>query len=63
MIGKKQCNTWKNKYPVVCRGQYEEKGLTNTYAFLDTLSRSLPSEALTVVAMARQVLWEVNHII
>lgn len=46
----KQCNTWKNKYPVVCRGQYEEKGLTNTYAFLDTLSRSLPSEALTVVA-------------
>lgn len=46
----KQCNTWKNKYPVVCKGQYEEKGLTNTYAFLDTLSRSLPPESLTVVA-------------
>ena len=46
----KQCNTWKAKYPVVRQEQYAECGKANTYAFLDTLSRSLPANAITVVA-------------
>lgn len=46
----KQCIKWKNRYPVVCKEQYEEKGKANTYAFLDTLSRLLPDNAVTVVA-------------
>ena len=46
----KQCNTWKAKYPVVRQEQYAECGKANAYAFLDTLSRSLPANAITVVA-------------
>lgn len=45
-----QCNQWKKKYPVVQKLQYEEKGAANVYAFIDTLSRMLPENALTVVA-------------
>lgn len=44
-----QCRTWKEKYPVV-RKEYFKEGQTNVYAFVDTLSRALPSDAVTVVA-------------
>ena len=46
----KQCNTWKGKYPVVRQEKYAECGNANAYAFLDMLSRSLPQNAITVVA-------------
>ena len=46
---RQQCQTWKGKYPVVQPRQYAEKGLANVYAFIDTLSRRLPEQALTVV--------------
>lgn len=46
----KQCNIWKGKYPVVRQEQYAECGKANAYAFLDTLSRSLSKNAITVVA-------------
>lgn len=45
-----QCRKWKMQYPVVQREQYEEKNVANTYAFLDSLSRLLPNNAMTVVA-------------
>lgn len=45
-----QCRKWKMQYPVVRREQYEEKNVANTYAFLDSLSRLLPNNAMTVVA-------------
>lgn len=45
-----QCITWKNKYPVVTEKQKEQKGLVNVYAFIDSLSRSLPENSITVVA-------------
>jgi acetolactate synthase-1/2/3 large subunit len=46
----RQCQQWKLKYPVVHKEQYEEAGLVNVYAFIDTLSRCLPEGNLTVVA-------------
>lgn len=45
-----QCDTWKKKYPVVKSSHYEEDKAVNTYAFLDSLSRQLPFNAMTVVA-------------
>lgn len=45
-----QCNLWKEKYPVVTNAQKEQKKLVNVYAFFDKLSRSLPNDAITVVA-------------
>lgn len=45
-----QCCTWKEKYPVVRPEQKEQKDICNVYAFIDTLSRSLPDKAVTVVA-------------
>lgn len=45
-----QCNTWKAKYPVVGEDKYAPSTPANAYAFIDTLSRSLPENALTVVA-------------
>lgn len=45
-----QCDTWKKKYPVVKSSHYEEDKAVNTYAFLDSLSRQLPLNAMTVVA-------------
>ncbi len=46
----KQCNLWKKKYPVVREEQKKAQHPANVYAFLDILSRSLPENALTVVA-------------
>lgn len=46
----RQCQRWKESYPVVQAVQYEEKNSTNVYAFIDTLSRRLPENAVTVVA-------------
>lgn len=45
-----QCDIWKKKYPVVKSSHYEEDKAVNTYAFLDSLSRQLPLNAMTVVA-------------
>lgn len=45
-----QCLTWKQKYPVVQQFQKEQEGVANVYAFIDALSRSLPENAITVVA-------------
>lgn len=45
-----QCNSWKNKYPVVSERQKKQTGKTNVYAFIDHLSRSLPDDSITVVA-------------
>ena len=47
---RKQCRTWKKKYPVVQAGHYEESGAVNVYGFIDTLSKLLPVGALTVVS-------------
>ncbi len=45
-----QCRTWKQRYPVVQPAHYEESDAVNVYAFIDTLSKSLPAGALTVVS-------------
>lgn len=47
---RKQCLAWKKKYPVVSKAHYEATGLVNVYAFIDTLSRHLEENAVTVVA-------------
>ena len=47
---RKQCQEWKKKYPVVSQKQYEERDVTNVYAFIDTLGRLLPDDAITVAA-------------
>lgn len=45
----KQCQQWKEKYPVVSKNQKEEKGIVNVYNFVDKLSRNLPEKSITVV--------------
>lgn len=45
-----QCNVWKEKYPVVRPEQKDQADICNVYAFIDTLSRRLPENAVTVVA-------------
>lgn len=45
-----QCRKWKEKYPVIQAKHYADKELVNIYAFIDRLSRSLPENAITVVA-------------
>lgn len=45
-----QCRKWKMTYPVVTRAHYEQTEPVNVYAFMDALSRQLPSAAITVVA-------------
>lgn len=45
-----QCGHWKLKYPVVGERHYKTEGKTNVYAFVDTLSKSLPIDAITVVS-------------
>lgn len=47
---KKKCQNWKDDYPVVRHEQYQKKGEANVYVFIDTLSRHLPEDAVTVVA-------------
>lgn len=45
----KQCQQWKQKYPVVGEQQKNSKGLVNVYAFMDVLSHKLTEKAVTVV--------------
>lgn len=46
----KQCCIWKEMYPVVQKRHYQFDCPINVYAFVDSLSRSLPEGAKTVVA-------------
>lgn len=46
----KACNNWKIKYPVVEERHRNQKDRINVYAFMDTFSRSLPENTVTVVA-------------
>lgn len=46
----KQCNIWKETYPVVQPRHYDDRKAVNVYAFMDRLSRSLPKAAMTVVS-------------
>ena len=46
----KQCQCWKERYPVVTKKQYEQKDRINIYAFIDKLSKTLPERTVTVVA-------------
>lgn len=46
---KEQCLAWKQNYPVA-QARHYEAGQANVYAFVDTLSRRLPEDAVTVVA-------------
>ncbi len=45
-----RCLSWKNTYPVVNSAHYNDKELTNVYAFIDSLSRRIPNNSVTVVA-------------
>lgn len=44
-----KCLEWKDKYPVVMKKHYEDKSLTNVYAFIKELSSYLPEDYITVV--------------
>lgn len=46
----KQCNIWKEKYPVCAKSKYEQKDKINVYAFLDTLSDCMKENDKIVVA-------------
>lgn len=46
----KQCNIWKEKYPVCDKSKYEQKDKINVYAFLDTLSDCMKEDDKIVVA-------------
>lgn len=46
---REKCVQWKTKYPVVQLAQYQQKQ-ANIYAFVDTLSRMLNEDEVTVVA-------------
>lgn len=46
----KQCNIWKEKYPVCDKSKYEQKEKINVYAFLDTLSDCMKENDKIVVA-------------
>lgn len=43
------CRNWKKNYPVVLQRHWEDKGLTNVYAFVKALSSRLPEDYVTVV--------------
>lgn len=45
-----QCKIWKQAYPVVEARHYQKSDITNIYAFMDTLSRNLKPNTITVVA-------------
>lgn len=45
----KQCQAWKEKYPVVQPKHYEEQELANVYALIGSLSKYLPEDYITVV--------------
>lgn len=44
-----QCQTWKEKYPVVEESQCMENGLANPYCFIKELSKRLPENKTIVV--------------
>lgn len=46
----RQCQKWKEKYPVAGKEHYEETDRANVYALMDSLSRKLPEGSITVVA-------------
>ena len=46
----KQCNIWKEKYPVCDNSKYEQKEKINVYALLDTLSDCMKDDDKIVVA-------------
>lgn len=46
----RQCQAWKNKYPVVQEKHYADGNFVNVYAFVDKLSKMLPEKAVTVVS-------------
>lgn len=46
----KQCQIWKNKYPVVTKKQYEAQGLVNIYNFIGKLGHLSPANTVTVVS-------------
>lgn len=46
----KQCNVWKEKYPVVQSRHFAMEERANVYAFMEVLSGCLPEGAQTVVA-------------
>ncbi|MBE6719922.1 MAG: thiamine pyrophosphate-binding protein [Ruminococcaceae bacterium] len=43
------CIQWKNDYPVVQKKHFDDTDKANVYAFIKTLSSSLPKDAVTVV--------------
>ena len=43
------CQKWKTDYPVVLQKHYDDTDKANVYAFIDTLSRTISDDALTVV--------------
>lgn len=43
------CKNWKLQYPVVTKKHYEKSKPLNVYAFIDSFSRSLPENMITVV--------------
>lgn len=45
-----KCNVWKEKYPVVTQKQKDQEHPVNVYALIDSLSRKLPKDMITVVA-------------
>ena len=46
----KQCNLWKEKYPVCTEAQLNQKGKANVYAFLSALSDNMEENQKIVVA-------------
>lgn len=46
----KKCSYWKNKYQVVTEKQKAQESPVNVYALIDSLSRSLPKDMISVVA-------------
>lgn len=46
----RQCQKWKQDYPVVLERHYIQRELCNVYAFIDTLGRLAPEGAVTVAA-------------
>ena len=48
-LWKNQCSKWKNNYPVLQNRMKENADKVNVYNFIDSLSRNLKSNAITVV--------------
>ena len=44
-----RCREWKEKYPVALPKYRSSKGLVNPYHFIDTISRKLSDDSITVV--------------